>query len=425
MLNRRKWIRNSVLGIAGSALLAPQELKALDQKQQNLWQQLQGKAAGEPYWNLVKSNFVLAEGLYYFNNGSLGTCPAFVAEATNQFRATLDGFPSKYMWGGWEDQKEEVRKKAAELFQVSPETIALIHNTTEGMNLVASSMDLEAGDEVLLSNHEHSSARIPWQYWQEEKGIKLKKVDIPLIPKTKAEVVACFAKAITKKTKVISIVHVTNTNGMMLPVKEISELAHSKGIKVAVDGAQSMGMFDINLDDLGCDYYTSSAHKWLFAPKGIGVFYAREEAQSALKPLIVARGYGNRTIRRFENYNTRNLPELLGLGAALDYRQLIGADQVHARSYELKGYFRSKFKDDKRFKLKTPASDDLSVAIQTVEVIGKKVGNVRRQLTDDYQIDCRPMSSHDLNGLRISLAIFMTKADIDYLFDALVEISNA
>lgn len=425
MLNRRNWIRNSVLGIAGSALLAPQDLKALDQQQQTLWQQFQGNPSEEQYWELVKSNFVLADGLYYFNNGSLGTCPAFVAEATNQFRATLDGFPSKYMWGGWEDQKEEVRKKAAALFQVSPETIALIHNTTEGMNLVASSMDLEPGDEVLLSNHEHSSARIPWQYWQEEKGIQLKKVDIPLIPKTKAEVVDCFAKAITKKTKVISIVHVTNTNGMMLPVKEISELAHSKGIKVAVDGAQSMGMFDIDLDDLGCDYYTSSAHKWLFAPKGIGVFYARENAQAALRPLIVARGYGNKTIRRFENYNTRNLPELLGLGAALDYRQLIGADNVHARSYELKDYFRSKLQADDRFKLKTPASDDLSVAIQTVEVVGKKVGAVRRQLTSDYQIDCRPMSSHDLNGLRISLAIFITKADIDYLVDALQTISKA
>ena len=425
MLNRRNWIRNSILGIAGSALLAPKDLKALNQKQQLIWQQLQGSPAEEHYWELVKSNFVLADGLYYFNNGSLGTCPAFVAEATNQFRATLDGFPSKYMWGGWEQQKEEVRQKAADLFKVSKETIALIHNTTEGMNLIASSMDLKSGDEVLLSNHEHSSARIPWQYWQEEKGIKLTKVDIPTIPKTKDEIIDCFAKAITKKTKIISIVHVTNTNGMMLPVKEISELAHSKGIKVAVDGAQSMGMFDIDLDELGCDYYTSSAHKWFFAPKGIGIFYAREEAQKALRPLIVARGYGDRTIRRFENYNTRNLPELLGLGAALDYRQLIGADQIHARSYELKHYFRSKFTDDDRFRLKTPPSDDLSAAIQTVEVIGKKVETVKQQLTEDYQIDCRPMSSHDLNGLRIALAIFITKADIDYLYDALVAIGDA
>jgi selenocysteine lyase/cysteine desulfurase len=419
MLNRRNWIRNSVLGIAGTALLTPKELIALNEEQTQLWQQLKGKPTDEAYWNLVKNNFVVADGLHYFNNGSLGTCPAFVVKATNQFRATLDGFPSKYMWGGWDDQKEEVRKKAAALFNVSPETIALIHNTTEGMNLVASSMDLKAGDEVLLSNHEHSSARIPWQYWQEEKGIKLTTVDIPLVPKNKKEIVDQFAKAITKKTKVISIVHVTNTNGMILPVKEISALAKSKGIKVAVDGAQSMGMFDIDLDDLGCDYYTSSAHKWLFAPKGIGIFYAREEAQAALRPLIVARGYQNRTIRRFENYNTRNLPELLGLGAALDYRELVGSDKIHARSYELKQYFRMKLADTERFQIKTPIPDDLSAAIQTVEVVGQKVGAVRRKLTDDYQIDCRPMSSHDLNGLRISLAIFITKADIDYLAEAL------
>ncbi|MEO0340762.1 MAG: aminotransferase class V-fold PLP-dependent enzyme [Bacteroidota bacterium] len=366
----------------------------------------------------------MEDGLYYFNNGSLGTCPDFVYEATNTFRKTLDGFPSKYMWGGWEGEKEEVRKKAADLFSVSPETIALIHNTTEGMNLVASSMQLKKGDEVLLSNHEHTSARVPWQYWQESKGVKLKTVDLPLVPQSKAEIVQAFEKAISRRTKVISIVHLTNTNGMILPVKEISAMARAKGIKVAVDGAQSMGMFGIDLDDLGCDYYTSSAHKWLFAPKGIGIFYARQEAQKELSPLIVCRGWKDKSVRRFENYNTRNLPELLGLGAALDYRKKIGAQQIEERVYDLKSYFRNALKEDERFILKSPASNDLSAGIQTVEVKDKAVGAVRSQLRDRYQIDCRPMFSHDLNALRISLAIFITKADIDYLLDALRTIAD-
>lgn len=422
MPSRRNWLKKSLLGVAGTALLSPIDLQALAADQESIFAQLSADPADEGYWELVKSHFVLAEGLRYFNNGSLGTCPEYVVKATEKFRRTLDGFPSKYMWGGWDEQKEEVRKKAAKMMGVSEETIALIHNTTEGMNLIASSMDLKPGEEVLLSNHEHTSARVPWQYWQETKGVVLKKVDIPLVPQNKEEVVACFRKAITPKTKVISIVHMTNTNGMILPVKEISEMAHEQGILVAVDGAQSMGMFQINLAELGCDFYTSSSHKWLFSPKGMGIFYASEEAQALLKPLIVSRGYKNKTIRRFENYNTRNLPELLGLGAALDYRELVGGARIEKRIYELKQYFRSNLEGDERFSLKTPAGDELSAGIQTVEVKGQISTQVKAKLAEDYQIDCRPMRSHDLNGLRISLAIFTTKADVDYLLAALREL---
>jgi len=232
--------------------------------------------------------------------------------ATNEFRSLLDGFPSKYMWGGWAEEKEAVREKVAAMFNVSPENIALIHNTTEGMNLIASSMDFAAGDEVLLSSHEHTSARVPWKYWQESKGIKLTDVELPLLPESKEEIVDLFRKAITPKTKAISIVHVTNTNGMRLPVKEISAMAHEHGVLVAVDGAQSMGMFKIDMDDLGCDFFTSSSHKWLFSPKGMGVFYARTQVQGLLKPLVVCRGWEDESIRRLENYNTRNLPERPG-----------------------------------------------------------------------------------------------------------------
>ncbi|WP_020570163.1 aminotransferase class V-fold PLP-dependent enzyme [Neolewinella persica] len=421
MLTRRNWLRQSILTSAGAALLAPNTLQALSGRQINVFNQLGTSANDEAYWELVKEQFTFAPGLTYFNNGSLGACPDHVVQATNTFRQTLDGFPSKYMWGGWDEEKEAVREKVANMFSVSPETIALIHNTTEGMNLIASSMNLAAGDEVLLSSHEHTSARVPWKYWQESKGVVLKDVPLPLLPASKEEIVSLFRQAITPNTKVISIVHVTNTNGMMLPVKEISAMAHEHGVLVAVDGAQSMGMFRINLDDLGCDFFTSSSHKWLFSPKGMGVFYAREESQSLLKPLIVCRGWENKTIRRLENYNTRNLPELLGLGAALDFRSLIGQERIEQRIFELKHYLLGLLEGDERFVVKTPRADDLSGGIQTVEVVGKQVGDVRDALRDDHGIDCRPMSGHGINGVRLSLAIYCTKADVDKLVLALAE----
>ena len=377
----------------------------------------------EDYWNLVKSQFQLLEGLHYFNNASLGASSTHIQQATNQFRNLLDGFPSKYMWGGWEDEKEAVRQKVANLFSVATEEIALIHNTTEGMNLIARSFDLEPGDEVILANHEHASGRIPWEVWQETKGIKIVRPELPILPKSVSDLVDVYEKAITSKTKIISMCHIVNTNGMILPVKEVSKMAHEKGILVAVDGAQTAGMFTIDLSDLGCDYYTASAHKWLFSPKGIGIFYAKKDSQKHLKPLIVARGYTDKSIRRLENYNTRNLPEVLGLGAAVDFHNTIGAEQIHKRTFELKQYFRSKIEGDSRFSIKSPSLDELSAAIQVVEIKGKSVNIVKEKLWDDYGIDCRPMSSHGLNAIRLSFAIYITKKDIDYLISALKEIA--
>ncbi len=377
----------------------------------------------EAYWDLVKSQFIFAEGLYYFNNASLGPSSIAIQNATKNYRDTLDGFPSRYMWGGWKDEKETVRKALAAMFAVDAEEIALIHNTTEGMNLIARSFDLKPGDEVLLADHEHPSGTIPWEAWQESKGVTLVRPKLPILPKSIEEIVTVYEKAITSKTKVISMCHIVNTNGMILPVKEVSEMAHKRGIFVAVDGAQSAGMFGINLADLGCDFYAASSHKWLFSPKGVGVFYAKKKSQSYLKPLMVARGHKDTSIRRLENYNTRNLPEVLGLGASVAFHHKIGAVRIHNRIFVLKNYFRKKIEGNPKFKLKTPKDDSLSAAIQVVEILGKEVRDVKQELWDTYGIDCRPMTGFGLNALRFSFAIYITKEDIDYLVNALEELA--
>lgn len=423
--HRRKFIRSLTTGIAGSMVLPSFGASKKENESFPLEMLLNGdKEEREAYWESIAKQFVFAPGLRYFNNASLGGSPIPVQKASEAFRQTLDGFPSKYMWGGWSEAKEAVREKVAQLFSVSEEEIALVHNTTEGMNLIARSFDLEPGDEVLLVDHEHASGTIPWEFWQETKGIKLVRPTLPILPKNKEELVAVYKKAITPKTKIISMCHMVNTNGMILPVKEVSRMAHEKGILVAVDGAQSAGMFQIDLHDLECDFYVASSHKWLFSPKGVGVFYAKKEQQHHLKPLMVARGYKDTSIRRLENYNTRNLSEVLGLGAAIDFHNQMGKQRIHDRSYELKEYFRSKIEKNSKFKIKTPASKALSCAIQVVEIKGKDVNEMKKQLGDTYGVDCRPMSVFGLNALRFSFAIYITKQDIDFLVNAMEELAT-
>ena len=420
--NRRKFIQSLATGVAGITMFPTFATPTIQKQLEFLYDSEENTT--EAFWEHIKTQFVFASKLHYFNNASLGSSPLSIQNATRKFRATLDGFPSKYMWGGWNDEKENTRKSVAELFSVSSEEIAIIHNTTEGMNLIARSFDLDPGDEVILADHEHASGTIPWQVWQETKGVKLIRPRLPILPKSIDEIVAVYRDAITPKTKIISMCHIVNTNGMILPVKEISEMAHEKGILVAVDGAQSAGMFQINLHDLSCDFFTASSHKWLFSPKGVGIFYAKKDSQYHLKPLLVARGYTDKSIRRLENYNTRNLPEVLGLGASVHFHNSLGSQKIHNRSYELKNYFRSKIASNTSFKLKTPSSDDLSCAIQVVEILGKDVKEMKIQLFDNYGIDCRPMTNFGLNALRFSFAIYITKKDIDYLVNALDELSK-
>ncbi len=419
-MNRRSLLKYSFSGITAAGLLSSGVREDFLKKVEKTGFSLASDANDEDYWELVKSEFTMEKGLYYFNNASLGPCPKLVVDATNHFRALLDGFPSRYMWGGWQKEKEEVRQKVATMFSADKEEIALIHNTTEGMNIVAHSIELGPGDEVILADHEHPSGTVPWQHWSEIRGFKIVRPKLPILPESKEDLVDVYRKAITPKTRVISMVHGTNTNGMILPVKEVSALAHQHGILVAVDAAQTAGTFKIDLHDLGCDFYSASGHKFMFSPKGMGVFYSRKESQKHLKPLIVSRAhFRDKSIRRLENYNTRNYPELLGLGTAVDYYNLIGAEKREARMRELKRYFRAALEGNARYKLKTPASDELSCAIQNVEVVGRKVNEVKKKLFDEYMIDCRPMSGFGINGLRISLSVFTTKKDVDYLIEAL------
>ena len=218
--------------------------------------------------------------------------------------------------------------------------------------------------------------------------------------------------------------HVINTNGLILPVRQIAEMARPRGILVAVDGAQAPGMINVDLHELGCDFYAASSHKWLFSPKGVGIFYSRLESQHHLRALIVTRGWDDPSIRRLENYNTRNLPEVLGLGTAVDFQNLIGTDRRQARIQALKMYLRENLEEDRRFRIKTPASDELSCGITTVEVVGRDVREVATILSERHHIDCRPMATHDLNGLRISLSVFNTEDQIDVLVAALREIAG-
>lgn len=421
-VNRRNFIRSTAAGLVGSLLYSNEIAAGSISLPSRL--DMQSSVGDEEWWRVVKSQFPLEEGLLYFNNGSLGPSPDYVINNTELFRRKLDAFPSKYMWGGWTADKERVRSLIAGYFSADSEEIAVTHNTTEGMNLFARSFDLKEGDEIILADHEHPTGVNPYEYFCKPLGVKIVRPVLPLLPESPEEITEVYRRAITGRTRLISMVHMTNTNGMILPVKQVSELAHNNNIIVCVDGAQSAGMFKIDLPELGCDFYAASGHKWLFGPKGTGILFAKREKRHLLKPLMVSSNWNRTDIRMFEDYNTRNLPEYLGLGSSIEFNNLLIQERKQERIYELKRYFRGFIEDDRRFRLVTPASDLLSAGIQVVEIEGKSAGDSARYLTDKYNIDCRPMSTHGLNALRISLSVFNSREDIDILVKGLREFAG-
>ena len=153
------------------------------------------------------------------------------------------------------------------------------------MNLFARSFDLKAGDEIILADHEHRTGVAPFKYYCELRGVKLVRPVLPILPSSEEEIIDLYRKSITKRTKLISMVHMTNTNGMILPVKEVSELAHKRDINVCVDAAQTLGMIRTDIDDLGCDFYAASGHKWLWGPKGTGILYAAKSKQRPVETI--------------------------------------------------------------------------------------------------------------------------------------------
>ena len=290
----------------------------------------------EAYWTELRRQFVIPSDEVYLNNGTVGSCPWPV------LRAVFDGYletekmaqddPEDYpIWGygPW----NEFRDPLAKFIGCSRDELALVRNATEANSYIASGIDLKAGDEVLISDQEHPGGEQPWNLRAKRYGIVVKKFTLPLPPASASDVLNCVDAAITQRTRVLFISHITTTTGVVLPVKEISALARAKGILSAVDGAHVVGMMRVDVRDMGCDLYTASPHKWLQAPKGTGFLYVRDEVIDRIWNTIATSGWDDPKLRaeRFQRIGSSNVPALWGLRAAIAFADSIGMDRIEKR----------------------------------------------------------------------------------------------
>jgi selenocysteine lyase/cysteine desulfurase len=290
----------------------------------------------EAYWTEIRKQFLIPADEVYLNNGTVGSCPWPV------LRAVFDGYrdtermaqedPEDYpIWGygPW----NEFRDPLAKFIGCSRDELALVRNATEANSYIANGIDLKPGDEVLMSDQEHPGGEQPFNLRAKRYGIVVKKFVLPLPPAGAADILTRVADAITPRTRVLFVSHITTTTGVVLPVKELCALARSKGILSAVDGAHVVGMMRLDVRDLGCDMYTSSPHKWLQAPKGSGFLYVRDDVIDRLWNTIASSGWDEPKLRaeRFQRIGSSNVPALWGLRAAIAFAETIGLDRIEKR----------------------------------------------------------------------------------------------
>lgn len=383
----------------------------------------------EAYWQAIRAQFPFDPGLSYLNNGGLGAPPQPVVDAVVNGYRRLSANPS-INEGELEDYiYDTVRPGLAKLVGADADEIALTRNATEGLNLIANGIEMNPGDEVLTTTHEHPAGLEPWLLKSQRYGIVVRQIRLPSPPDSVDQVVELFREGMNSRTKVLFFCHITRGPGLLYPVKELCALARERGIVSAVDAAQSVGMMDVNIHDMGCDLLANSLHKWLLAPIGSGLVYVRKDVQKRIFPLFAGSGPWDIVESgsdRYEAIGTHEVPVRAGIGAALDYINGIGIKNIEARNRMLSDYLRSKAAAIPGIRLLTSTSHDLSSpGITTIEVNGWSARELRGALQKRYNITASSDNRDGNNGVRISTHFYNTTQEIDRALEAIKELMQA
>lgn len=295
-----------------------------------------GPSAGEPFWTSVREQFVMPPDLGVMNAANL--CPASrpALEALARESQSVDRDPSPNNRARLMPEKEKARVALAGFLRVTPDEIIITRNTSESNNMVSNGLDLKAGDEVLLHEDNHPSNLVAWQEKAKRFGFSVVVVPQKNPYPGPEYYVEAFTKAITPRTKVLAVTHLTSTVGDLMPAKELAALARSRGVLFLLDGAQSFGLLDVNLAEIQPDFYSGSAHKWPCGARECGVLYVNKTAQAKLWPSVYSAYPGAVGFSKtFESFGQRDEATMIALHEALAFQTKVGRAAIEQRSRAL------------------------------------------------------------------------------------------
>jgi len=372
------------------------------------------------FWDRIRDQFYIPRGEAFFNTGTIGSVPRPVLERVIEDMRTLEATVTRWdysentpNWISGYSPELPLRDKLGKLVNVEGKDIALTQNATFGSNFVANGLSLKSGDEVILTDREHPGAICAWQERAKKDRIVLKQVPIPTPANDPDQLVELFAGTITSRTRVLAFPHIISSTAVVLPARRLTELAHQHGCLALVDGAQALGQIPVGLQDIGCDAYFASPHKWLLAPPGNGMFYIRRDQREKFWTTLCSFAWDDQTdgMYRFMQYGTGNRSLLTGLDAALDFHFRIGPGRIYKRMRFLADRLRNGLQQIPRARIGSPVHPELAGATVCHRVEGLPAAKLESELWAKKWIRVR--SRGDQVGVRQSCQVYNSEAESD------------
>ena len=427
MKTRREFlgaIGRPAVSVAAFATIRPDGFREISETFSQLTEAPESLADDEFLWRQVQEAFTVDRSLINLNNGGVSPAPASVQEAMKRHLDYSNEAPVYTMWQVLEPQREGVRQRLARSFHCDSEEIALTRNASEGLQICQFGFDLKPGDEVLTTTQDYPRMITTFKQRERREGIVLKQFKIPVPAEDVDEIVSLFGQNITPRTRLILMSHMINLTGQILPVKEVVAMARARGIPVIVDGAHSFAHFDFTLQDLECDYFATSLHKWLLAPHGTGMLFVRRDKINSLWPLTAAPDDMDGDIRKYEEIGTHPAANYLAIADALTFHEGIGAARKEARLRYLRDYWANRFLENDRFVLHTSLKPAFSCCLANVEIEGVDPTALAAYLWDRHRIIVTPIIHDEFRGLRVTPNLYTTLDELDRFCDAMETVAR-
>ena len=376
-------------------------------------------AQDEDYWQTIQQAFDIDRALINLNNGGVAPSPRVVQQSLQHYLTVSNQAPAITMWGWIEPEIEAVRRRLAANFGCDPEEMAITRNASEALEIVQLGLPLERGDEVLTTTQDYPRMITTWKQRERRDGIVLKQIPFPVPPPSQDDLATRIEQAITPRTKVIHICHITNLTGQIFPVKKICQMGRARGIEVIVDGAHAYAHFPFTRDELDCDYYGTSLHKWLTAPIGTGFLYVRRAKIDKLWPMMAAPPEMNANIRKFEEIGTHPAANHNAIAEALTFYESIGAARKAARLRFLRDRWAKRLERVPGVKILTPYDPAQSCGLASFTPGQLDVGKVTGYLYEKHRIIVTAIAHPEFNCLRITPNVYTTVGEIDRFADAM------
>jgi isopenicillin-N epimerase len=376
----------------------------------------------------LRSHFLLDPRVVYLNHGSFGACPKQVFEVYQHWQRELERQPVEFLGRRFNGLMAEARGKLSTYLHCQAEEVVYFPNPTTAINMVARSLDLGPGVEILTTDHEYGAMDRTWRFLCQQTGARYVRQPIPLPLTSEEAFVEALWAGVNERTRVVFLSHITSPTALIFPVGSICQRARQAGLLSIVDGAHAPGHVPLDLEALGADIYTGACHKWLCAPKGASFLYARKELQPVLKPLVVSWGWESDHpgespfIDYHEWQGTRDPAAFLSVPAAIEFQRQHGWPSIRERCHDLASRTRQRINDRTGLSAICPDSPAWFGQMAAARLPDLPVEVLQHRLYDRYRIEIPVQRWNGQPLIRVSFQAYNDASDAEALVEALEEL---